>query len=62
MRRPCVGLTLANVREAGSTDDVDGDGVDRDVVVIAVTSDASSESVHGLHNRVLTTNPQNQIR
>ena len=43
-------------------DDVDGDGVDRDVEVLAVTSDVSFGSVHGLLNRVLTTYPRNQIR
>ena len=43
-------------------DDVADDGVDKDVVVVTVTSGVSSGSVHGLHNRVLTTNPQNQIR
>ena len=42
-------------------DDVDDDGVDKDVVVVTVTSGVSSGSVHGLHDRVLTTNPQNQI-
>ena len=43
-------------------DDVDGDGVDRDVEVVAVTSDVSFGSVRGSHNRVLTTYPRNQIR
>ena len=42
-------------------DDVDDDGVDKDVVVVTVTSGVSSGSVHDLHDRVLTTNPQNQI-
>ena len=43
-------------------DDVDGDGVDRDVDVLAVTSDVSFGSVHGLHNRILTTYPQSKMR
>ena len=43
-------------------DDVDDDGVDKDVVVVTVTSGVSSGSVHDLHDRVLTTNPHNQIR
>ena len=43
-------------------DDVDDDGVDRDVIVAAVTSDVSFGSVHGLHNRVLTTYPRNKMR
>ena len=41
-------------------DDVDSDGVDRDVDVLAVTSDVSFGSVHGLHNRILTTYPQSK--
>ena len=42
-------------------DDVDDDGVDRDVIVAAVTSEVSFESVHGLHNRALTTYLRNQM-
>ena len=42
-------------------DDVDDDGVDRDVIVAAVTSEVSFESVHGLHNRTLTTYLRNQM-
>ena len=33
-------------------DDVADDGVDKDVVVVTVTSGVSSGSVHGLHDRV----------
>ena len=43
-------------------DDVDDDGVDKDVTVAAATSDVSFGSVHGLHNRVLTTYPRNEMR
>ena len=43
-------------------DDVDDDGVDRDVTVAAATSDVSFGSVHGLHNRILTTYPQSKMR
>ena len=31
-------------------DNVDGDGVDEDVVAVAVTPNVSSGPVHGLHN------------